>query len=182
MPPHASDIHTSRLKLVASTRYHLQVELDAPEMLGELLGALVPATWPPGLYDRDAMQFFLEKTVEGGEDALGWYGWYVIRLPTDVDTALLVATAGYVGPPSADGTVEIGYSVAPEVRGKGYATEIVQALIQRVFEDPRVRHVVAEVHESNAASLKVLSRCGFVRAGLGREEGHFRFEFRGNAV
>jgi len=178
MSGHSSDIHTPRLKLIPATIDHLRVELDTPERLGALLGAEVPASWPPGVYDRDAMQFFVEKAQQGGEEVLGWYGWYALQPASSETKALLVASAGYSGPPTADGTVEIGYSVANEERGKRYATEMIKALTQRAFEDSRVRHVVAEVHESNTASWKALSRAGFVRIGAGREEGYWRYEFQ----
>ena len=90
---------------------------------------------------------------------------------------MLVAGAGYMGPP-ADGTVEIGYSVVPEERGRGYATEAVQVLIARALATEGVQRVVAEVHEENVASLKVMERCGFYRIGTGREPGHHRYQYR----
>jgi ribosomal-protein-alanine N-acetyltransferase len=169
-------LRTARLDLVVTTAQHLRVELETPERLGELLGAEVPAGWPPGLYDRDAMEFFLEQAMKGGEAATGWYGWYAIRRATDADAAVLVASAGYLGPPSQNGTVEIGYSVAPEARRQGYATEIVDALVARALGMPGVQRVVAEAHDSNEGSVKALLRCGFLCVGQGREEGHSRFE------
>lgn len=175
MTQQSSPMHTARLDLVATTIQHLRTELDAPERLGALLGVDVPAGWPPGQYDRDAMQFFLERAMQDGEAATGWYGWYAIRRATDAEPALLVAAAGYFGPP-IDGAVEIGYSVVPEARGKGYATEAVNALAERAFGMPGVDCVAAEAHESNVASVKVLMRCGFECVGKGREEGYWRFE------
>ena len=174
----ALNFRTARLILVATTVEFLQIEINTPERLGEALGVEVPSGWPPGLYDRDAMQFFLDQSINGGKECIGWYGWYAIRPATDSEAALLVASAGYCGPPSADGTVEIGYSVVAEERRKGYATEIVNALLSRLFGAPNVKRIVAEVSESNNASIAVLLRCGFVRVGPGRDEGHFRYEFR----
>ncbi len=180
MSDQGSNIHTPRLVLVASTVDHLRIELDAPDRLGEALGgAEVPSGWPPGLYDRDAMQFFLEQALQVGDESVGWFGWYAIRPAKDSDTALLVASGGYCGPPSVDGTVEIGYSVVTNEQRKGYATEIVNALIARALGAPNVKRIVAEVQEGNGASIAVLSRCGFVRVGPGRDEGVFRYEYVG---
>ncbi|HRI70983.1 MAG TPA: GNAT family protein [Polyangium sp.] len=175
---HSRDILTTRLLLVASKVEHLLAELANPTRLEESLGVKVPAGWPPGLYDQDAIRFFLTKTQEGGPDIIGWLGWYAIRRATETEEPVLVGNGGYVGPPAADGVVEIGYSMVPDERRKGYATEIVNALVQRAFEDPRVRHVVAEVHEENHASLQVMARTGFGRIGPGRDEGHWRFQYR----
>lgn len=179
MSHQVSNIHTPHLVLIASTVDHLRIELDAPSHLGEALGAEVPSSWPPGLYDRDAMQFFLEQATLGGNEAIGWFGWYAIRPATENNAALLVASGGYCGPPSSDGTVEIGYSVVEEERRKGYATEIVNALVARALAVPQVTRVVAEVHEDNGASIAVLRRSGFVRIGPGRDDEHFRYEYFG---
>jgi ribosomal-protein-alanine N-acetyltransferase len=171
-------IHTPRLDLVAATVDHLRAELDAPERLGALLGVVVPPGWPPGFYDRDAMTFFHARLAEGGAGAVGWYGWYALLRAAEGRPATLVTGAGYFGPPLADGTVEIGYSAVPDHRGRGYTTEVVQALTARALAAPGVLRVVAEVHEENVASLKVMDRCGFHRIGAGRDPGHHRYQHR----
>jgi RimJ/RimL family protein N-acetyltransferase len=86
-----------------------------------------------------------------------------------------LAGAGYLGPP-ADGVVEIGYSVVPEARGRGLATEIVQALAVRALAVDGVRKVIAHTLESNTTSQGVLRRAGFNAAGQGAEPGMLRFE------
>ena len=118
---------------------HLDAELDSFERLAQRLGARVPPSWPPGEYDRFAASFFRDRLAEGGEEVAAWYVWYAIRPATTASPATLVACGGYFGPPLADGTVEIGYSVVPECRRNGYATEIVQALTTRAFAVPEVR-------------------------------------------
>ncbi len=168
-------LSTPRLDLVATTADHLRIELDSPHLLGEALFAEVPLGWPPGLYDHDAMRFFLAQTLAAGEAALGWLGWYMIRRTTDHEGALLVGSAGYFGPPAADGIVEIGYSVVEEARGKGYAAEAAGALTQRALAWPGVTQVVAEAKADNYASHKVLLRCGFTQTGAGREPDTLRF-------
>lgn len=167
-------VRTARLDLVATTVEHLDAELDAPARLGALLGARVPPSWPPGLYDRDAMRFFRARLLEGGEPASGWYGWYAILRETPDHEATLVAAAGYCGPP-AEGVVEIGYSTAPEFRARGYTVEVVEALTARALATPGVHQVIAETHDDNTASQKVLTRAGFVRVGAGRDPGHHRY-------
>lgn len=175
MNSHASPIHTSRLTLIAATTRHLRTELESYEQLGELLCAAVPSSWPPGMYDRDAMQFFLEKSLQGGDAVTGWYGWYAIRREQAEQPALLIGSIGYFGPPNSEGVVEIGYSVVPEVRGKGYAREMAEAIMMLAWRDERVGMVVAEAHETNLASRRVLEHCGFKMFGAGREEGFLRF-------
>ena len=172
-------VRTPRLDLVATTIEHLDAELDAPARLGGLLGAVVPPSWPPGVYDHDAMRFFRARLLEGGRAASGWYNWYAILRATPDHLATLVAAAGYFGPP-AEGVVEIGYSTAPEFRSRGYTVEVVEALTARALATPGVHQVIAEAHDDNVASGKVLIRAGFVRIGAGRDPGHHRYA-RGGA-
>ncbi|HEY0780953.1 MAG TPA: GNAT family N-acetyltransferase [Thermoanaerobaculia bacterium] len=152
-------IDTPRLTLIAATPDLLRAELTAPPRIGEALGASVPADWPPGEYDRDAIAFFLERMSAGGADAAGWYGWYVL-LRADEGMPALAGSAGYFGPP-ADGTAEIGYSLSTAWRGRGIATEAVRALVERLTRLDDVRRVVARTRPDNPASIAVLERNGF---------------------
>jgi RimJ/RimL family protein N-acetyltransferase len=165
-------IETTRLKLVPMTLEHVRTELEEPNRLGALLGARVPQGWPPGEYDRDAMEFFRSRLESDMKQYDGWLAWYVM---TREPTPTLVAGAGYLGPPE-DGTVEIGYSVVAEARGAGLATEIVEALVRRAFESGAVQRVVAETTAANAASQRVLERNGFTPAGVGRDADSVRFQ------
>lgn len=166
-------LHTARLDLIPTTLEHLRVELETPSELGALLDAIVLPSWPPGLYDRDAMLHFRERLVEGGEAVALWYGWYALARTSRE----LVASAGFMGPPKR-GLVEIGYSVVPERRRLGYATELVEALAAHALQMPGVDRVIGHVKESNVTSQRVLERCGFVGVGTGSEPGHDRFERR----
>ena len=157
-------MHSERLRLVATTLAHLEAELQDPPVLAALLGVRIPEGWPPGEYDRHAMAYFHAR-LSADPGQVGWYGWYAITLS---QPATLIAGAGYLGPPKA-GTVEIGYSVVPSARGKGYATEIVQALVANAFADPAVTAVIAHTDDLNPASTRVLLRCGFRRIGPGAE-------------
>ena len=120
--------------------------------------------------------YFHDRLTEGGGAVAVWYVWYAIRRPTDDEPAILVGCGGYFGPPLDDGTVEIGYSVVPEWRRHGFATELVHALTNRAFDVPGVRRILAEAAIENAASIGVLTRCGFRRMGTGREPHYDRFQ------
>jgi RimJ/RimL family protein N-acetyltransferase len=79
-------------------------------------------------------------------------------------TGEVVGGAGFLFPPDADGSVEIGYGLAASVRGRGLATEAVEALVARAAERGATA-VVALTTPENAPSQRVLARCGFVRDG-----------------
>ena len=69
--------------------------------------------------------------------------------------------------------VELGYGIAEEYRGLGYATEAVETILTWAFDQPGVTSVAAETEEGNAASRRVLEKCGFIPAGEGREGSRF---------
>ncbi|MEK4563421.1 GNAT family N-acetyltransferase [Alkalihalobacillus sp. FSL R5-0424] len=64
-------------------------------------------------------------------------------------------------------TVEIGYSFARSAGGKGYASEAVNGLIQKLFTENGVHRVQANLDARNEASLKLCERIGM------RKEAHF---------
>jgi len=104
------NVRTQRLVLVAATLEHIVTELADPSRLGPLLGARVPGGWPPGEYDRDAMEFFRSRLQEDSARCTGRLSWYVMTSEPAGTLPTLVAGAGFMGPPE-DGAVEIGYSV-----------------------------------------------------------------------
>ena len=167
-------IHTARMTLVAATLEHVEAELAG--RLGGLLGVEVPAGWPPGEYDRDAQDFFRERLREEGPAAVGWYGWYALLPGSEGDA--LVGAGGYLGPPDAEGTVEIGYSILPEWEGRGLASELAAALADRALALPSVARVIAHTDAGNAGSRAVLERGGFRVAGDGPIPGSLRYERR----
>ena len=169
-------LSTPRLELTAATVDHVRAELEAPEHLAALLHARVEPGWPPGEYDRNAQEFFRDRLQEGGPAFIGWYGWYAVLRGTPDQTSALVGAAGYLGPPNERGEVEIGFSVMPSRQGCGFATEIAEALLRNAFEDIRVKTVLARTTPLNAASCRVLAKCGFQRVGRDQESGYDRFE------
>jgi RimJ/RimL family protein N-acetyltransferase len=158
---------SERLDLVAATLRHVDAELQDRGALARLLGARVPASWPPGEYDRSAQAFFRAQRV-GDPTRVGWLTWNALTRHGDGTRDALVAAAGFFGPP-ADGAVEVGYSVVPEARGRGVATEVVGALVAFAFRHSAVDRVVAHTTDDNVASTKVLQRNGFHRVGAGAE-------------
>jgi RimJ/RimL family protein N-acetyltransferase len=83
-----------------------------------------------------------------------------------VDTPrTLVGWGGFKGPPDADATVEIGYSIAPAWRERGVATAAVRELLREAWAAPEVRRVAAHTLPEPGASVRVLEKTGFARDG-----------------
>lgn len=167
-------IDSARLSLVAATLRHAEAELEGPRSLAALLGVEVPASWPPGEYDRNAQEYFRGRLAAASPDDAGWFGWYAITAHEPFTSPTLVAAAGFLGPPDVGGTAEIGYSVIPEATGLGFATEAVRALLRWAKGNGATR-IIAHTTQANEASVAVLRHCGFVEDGPGTEPGTIRF-------
>jgi RimJ/RimL family protein N-acetyltransferase len=63
--------------------------------------------------------------------------------------------------------IELGYIVAPAVRGKGFATEAAKALIEAVFSLTAAERILANARTINPASRRVLEKCGFAYLDTG---------------
>ena len=72
--------------------------------------------------------------------------------------------------------LEIGYSIAPTERGKGYCTEAAQLMVDYLFLSRDVARIQATTHVNNVASQRVLEKAGFKREGVMRKAIHVRGE------
>jgi [ribosomal protein S5]-alanine N-acetyltransferase len=84
-----------------------------------------------------------------------------------------LGSVGFFGPPTPaeDGVpeTEVGYGLVAEAWGWGFATEALRALLEQT-DDGGVR-VRASVAPENAASLRVLAKCGFTQLRGPNEDG-----------
>jgi ribosomal-protein-alanine N-acetyltransferase len=129
----------------------VSVALARAVLDGDLSGVAAAPGWPHA-DTRDALRPYAEH---GSDDVPG--PWLVEL----ADTGQVIGDCGWYGPPDAEGTVEIGYGLAPAYRGRGYGGEAVAALIAWVTAQPGVRTAVADAEAGNAASRAILARLGF---------------------
>lgn len=88
---------------------------------------------------------------------------------------------GYVqAVPFPDGTWEIGYHIAGDHTGNGYATEAVRAFLPVILPTLGLRRMTGICLAANRASEKVMLRCGFRKEyeGIGPYQGEQREIFR----
>jgi RimJ/RimL family protein N-acetyltransferase len=167
-------IESERLVLTPATPELVRAALQGPVALGEGLRAVVPATWPPEYLDAASLEYTLDRLARG-PDNFGWWLHFVV-LKAGERGRTLIGSAGYKGPPSADGTVEVGYGIVGDHRRKGYAVEATRGLLARAFVTPTVRRAIAETLPELTPSIGVLEKCGFRLIGEGSEPGVIRFE------
>ena len=94
---------------------------------------------------------FLKET----RDLIGHINYYIIRQ--------------YLG--------NVGYHLADNQWGKGYATEALRGALKFLYEIPDMHRTQATVHADHPASMRVLEKVGFTNEGLLRDRAHWQDKF-----
>ncbi|MGH7681994.1 MAG: GNAT family N-acetyltransferase, partial [Candidatus Eiseniibacteriota bacterium] len=136
-------IETERMTLVPATLPMLRAELTHPEEFARLVGAEIAQPWPPPLNDEASNQWMI-RHLEQNPETGGWAMWYYLLRRDGGQPPILIGNGGYKGPPTPDGTVEIGYSIVESYQRRGLGSEAARGLVDRAFEDPGVMRVIAE--------------------------------------
>ncbi len=123
-------------------------------------------------YTRDLADHLIDE-VKGIDGPVP--GEWVQLAIDDGRRALVGDLALYVDAGSR--TAMIGYTIDPTFQGRGYATEAVGALIDRLFERLDLHRVSATLDPANVASARVLERLGFRYEGCGLKAAYVRGEW-----
>ena len=157
LPP---EVTSQRLRLVLIT---------ADEAADMMAGGRRPDWHPeyPREDDRDAASMVPENPAENSAEN-SWGPRHVVR----AFDGLVVGSIGFFGPPEElDGIpeAEVGYGLVADARGHGAATEALRALLAET--DRLGVRVRASVSPENAASVRVLAKCGFTVLRGANEDG-----------
>jgi [ribosomal protein S5]-alanine N-acetyltransferase len=172
MIEHAMRISAPRLDLVPMSPAFLDALLRGRR--GEAaacLGAHVPEWWPD---EHD--EGFLRLRLKEMRDRPQTEQW-LVRALVDRHTREMIGHAGFHGPPGKNGigkadALEVGYTVFPAFRRRGFATEAVSALIDWARSEHGVHDFIASIASGNEPSLGVVRKLGFVRTGKQWDEEH----------
>jgi RimJ/RimL family protein N-acetyltransferase len=135
------------------------IDVIAPAFRDPAVGG--EAGLPP--VDADTLRAMLREQLPALH-AQGLLAPYVIE-DTEAGTTLGGANLRLFDP--MRDTVELGYWLFVEARGRGVATRAVRALVEHAHANGVVR-VEAHVRLGNTASERVLERAGFQREGVKR--------------
>ena len=122
-----------------------RVFLD-PEVMRYIPGGVLP--------DVDDVRTMLVRYAEEQTER-GFTFWAI----ADRGTAEVVGEVG-LGIFAQTGDVELGYTLARDRWGRGYATEAARAVVEYGLGPLGLPEVLAEVDEGNAASVAVVKRLG----------------------
>jgi RimJ/RimL family protein N-acetyltransferase len=99
----------------------------------------------------------------GGLWSLLGYGYWVVE---EKSTGAYVGEVGFADfkrniEPALDGIPEIGWVLASQSQGKGYATEAVKAAMAWSDESRLAARTCCIIHPENIASIRVAEKCGY---------------------
>jgi len=63
----------------------------------------------------------------------------------------------------------MGYKIDQQNSNNGYMTEAVKTVVGYAFNDLKLHRIEANIMPRNAASMKVVEKCGFVNEGLSKK-------------
>jgi RimJ/RimL family protein N-acetyltransferase len=131
---------------------------DGPELV-ELAGnrrvAEMLARMPHPYGMREARSF-----IERSREQHGGCGYAL----TIAETGALIGCAGLN---QREAGLELGYWIGEPFWGKGYATEAAHALVDLAFRVTGIDRLHVSCRVTNAASRRVIHKCGFQYAGQG---------------
>jgi RimJ/RimL family protein N-acetyltransferase len=73
--------------------------------------------------------------------------------------------------------LEIGYTLVPSERGKGFCSEAVKIMVDYLFLSKEIMRIQAQTDQRNTASQKVLEKAGFKKEGTLRKNFFIRGEW-----
>jgi ribosomal-protein-alanine N-acetyltransferase len=147
-------VNTDRLLVIPCPLHIAKAIIFNRPYVETFLLATVPDDWPsPEL--KAYLPYYIEE-LEQSPSILGWGIWIAIHAQEKV----VVGDIGFKGKPDGEGSIEIGYSVHPSQRQKGYAYEATKGLTDWAFSEGNVQNIRAECDSENIASIKVLQKLG----------------------
>jgi RimJ/RimL family protein N-acetyltransferase len=115
--------------------------------------------------------------IASNPDRAGWFQYAVERAE---DRVLIGDVAVHLHDNRKQ--AEIGFTLATAYQKRGYATEAVRAVLDRLFRVQGLHKVSGECDARNEASAGLLERLGFTREGLLREQTFIKGEWTDDLI
>jgi RimJ/RimL family protein N-acetyltransferase len=75
-------------------------------------------------------------------------------------------------------SIEIGFALVPNERGKGYGKEAIQIMVDYLFLSKDIVRIQSSTDTRNLASHKVLEKVGFIKEGTMRKTHYAKGEYK----
>jgi len=141
--------------------------------------------------DKEMLQFLDRDPTQSIDEAREWirminkgiddnqYIAWAIALKND---PLLIGTITFWNVKYEHYRAEIGYALHPLFQGRGLMNEAMTAVINYGFDSLKLHSIEANVNPSNAPSIRLLERSGFIREAYHRENYYYNGHFLDSAI
>jgi RimJ/RimL family protein N-acetyltransferase len=158
-------IHSPRLELIALSPDFLRASLrDDLKSASKLIDLSIPPDW---LDAKWLMELRLAKLRDEPE-LVPW----LLRAIGLRESRVMIGYIGFHTKPGAEylssyaaDAVEFGYTIFPEYRRMGFASEAAGALMQWATLEHSVKRFVVSINPANEPSLRLARKFGFRRVG-----------------
>src|SRR6266550_7052288 len=161
-----ASIRSERLAPVSISPTFIDALLAERRGQAESEATLKPPDGWPDSHDPGFLNFRLRQMRERPEIQ----EWFVYAVVLPQGERPMIGHAGFHGPPGvnavkAPDAVEVGYSIFEPHRRRGYATEVVRALIEWASREHSIQRFIASISPENEPSLALARRLGFKHIG-----------------
>jgi RimJ/RimL family protein N-acetyltransferase len=158
-------IHSPRLELIALSPDFLEASIRGDlETAARLVDLIIPQEW---LEAKWLMELRLEKMREN-PILQSW----LLRGIALRETRTMIGYIGFHTMPGADylksyapGSVEFGYTIFPDYRRKGFASEAAQAMMDWASREHSVTRFILSISPTNEPSIRLAQKFGFRKIG-----------------
>lgn len=123
-------------------------------------GLTLPDGWPDPHDER-----FLRLRLRQMREDEGVQPWLVRAMVSRDRERGMLGHIGFHGPPDERGMAEMGYTVLPPFRRRGYALEAARGMMDWALREHGVRLFRLSISPDNAPSLAMAAKMGFRHVG-----------------
>jgi RimJ/RimL family protein N-acetyltransferase len=139
----------------------LEAVLAGDRASAELIAGLtLPSDWPD---EHDSR--FLRLRLDQMRGDPSSQQWLVRAMVLRAQERPMVGHIGFHGSPETVGRAEMGYTVMPNHRRQGYATEAARALMDWAAREHGVQRFFVSIAPNNSSSLAMAAKLGFRQVG-----------------
>lgn len=151
-------IKTDRLMLITFTAEMMQAAISNEHELARAAGYQVVDGYPSDEY-KEILPFKIQRYSQYPEEN-EWEGLIVHQ-----EDQMIMGDMGFRRSMDNPEELELGYSIVPAYQGRGYATEMAQAIISWGLAQADIKKIIASCDNDNQASIRVLEKAGLKRLG-----------------
>jgi len=155
------ELNTENLRILALNEEQFALLLRGIDKLEAALGIQTgsEALDPPV---REALLWLYNHAVDNKENFLWYTSWQFILKSMN----MLVGSACFLGPPNADGGVELSYGIHKFCRFRGYDEEALSAMCGWAASQGALE-LISETEANDYATHKIFDTCGFEIQSMG---------------